>query len=33
VNAAPPPSVRAFGAASLLIWIAVIACGRLLAYF
>jgi hypothetical protein len=29
----PPPSVRAAGAASLLIWIAVIACGRLLAYF
>ena len=29
----PPPSVRVAGAASLLIWIAVIACGRLLAYF
>lgn len=29
----PPPSVRAFGAVSLLIWISVIACGRLLAYF
>jgi hypothetical protein len=29
----PPPSARAAGAASLLIWIAVIACGRLLAYF
>jgi len=29
----PPPSVRLAGAASLLIWIAVIACGRLLAYF
>lgn len=29
----PPPSVRAFGAVSLAIWIAVIACGRLLAYF
>ena len=29
----PPPSARAAGAASLLLWIAVIACGRLLAYF
>ena len=29
----PPPSVRVAGAASLLIWISVIACGRLLAYF
>ncbi|HEX6689945.1 MAG TPA: DUF6644 family protein [Burkholderiales bacterium] len=29
----PPPSVRLAGAASLLLWIAVIACGRLLAYF
>ena len=29
----PPPSVRMAGAASLLIWISVIACGRLLAYF
>jgi hypothetical protein len=29
----PPPSVRLAGAVSLLIWIAVIACGRLLAYF
>ena len=29
----PPPSVRLAGAASLLIWIAVISCGRLLAYF
>ena len=29
----PPPSVRFAGAASLLIWIAVISCGRLLAYF
>jgi hypothetical protein len=29
----PPPSVRFAGAASLLIWISVIACGRLLAYF
>ena len=29
----PPPSARLAGAASLLIWIGVIACGRLLAYF
>jgi hypothetical protein len=29
----PPPSVRAFAAASLLLWLSVIACGRLLAYF
>jgi hypothetical protein len=29
----PPPSARAAGAVSLLIWISVIACGRLLAYF
>jgi hypothetical protein len=29
----PPPSVRLAGAASLLIWVSVIACGRLLAYF
>jgi len=29
----PPPSVRLAGALSLAIWIAVIACGRLLAYF
>ena len=29
----PPPSVRAAAAASLLIWLSVIACGRLLAYF
>ena len=28
----PPPSVRAFAAISLLLWISVIACGRLLAY-
>ena len=28
-----PPSARACAAASLLIWISVIACGRLLAYF
>ena len=29
----PPPSVRASAAISLLLWISVIACGRLLAYF
>jgi hypothetical protein len=29
----PPPSARASAAVSLLLWIAVIACGRLLAYF
>jgi hypothetical protein len=29
----PPPSARASAALSLLIWISVIACGRLLAYF
>ena len=29
----PPPSVRLSAAVSLLIWISVIACGRLLAYF
>jgi hypothetical protein len=29
----PPPSVRAFAASSMLLWISVIACGRLLAYF
>jgi hypothetical protein len=29
----PPPSARFSAAASLLIWISVIACGRLLAYF
>jgi len=29
----PPPSVRFSAAASLLIWVSVIACGRLLAYF
>jgi hypothetical protein len=29
----PPPSARVSAAASLLIWICVIACGRLLAYF
>ena len=30
---APPPSVRISAAASLLVWVCVIACGRLLAYF
>jgi hypothetical protein len=29
----PPPSARACAAASLALWISVIACGRLLAYF
>jgi hypothetical protein len=29
----PPPSARLAGALSMLLWIAVIACGRLLAYF
>lgn len=29
----PPPSARLAGGLSLVIWIAVIACGRLLAYF
>lgn len=29
----PPPSARLAGALSLLVWISVIACGRLLAYF
>jgi hypothetical protein len=29
---APPPSARLAGALSLLIWVSVIACGRLLAY-
>jgi uncharacterized membrane-anchored protein len=29
----PPPSARLAGGVSLLIWISVIACGRLLAYF
>jgi uncharacterized protein DUF6644 len=29
----PPPPVRAAAAISLLLWISVIACGRLLAYF
>ena len=30
---APPPSARVSAVLSLLIWVAVIACGRLLAYF
>jgi hypothetical protein len=29
----PPPSARISAAVSLLVWVAVIACGRLLAYF
>ncbi|HUG75919.1 MAG TPA: hypothetical protein VML57_00360 [Burkholderiales bacterium] len=29
----PPPSARASAAISLVLWVAVIACGRLLAYF
>jgi uncharacterized membrane-anchored protein len=29
----PPPSARASATISLLLWVAVIACGRLLAYF
>jgi uncharacterized protein DUF6644 len=29
----PPPSARAAGAVSLVLWVSVIACGRLLAYF
>jgi hypothetical protein len=29
----PPPSARLAGALSLLLWLSVIACGRLLAYF
>src|SRR6185436_15996725 len=33
VNVAPPLGARAAGAASLLVWLSVIACGRLLAYF
>ena len=32
-NLPPPPSVRISAAASLLVWVSVIACGRLLAYF
>ncbi len=30
---APPPAARLAGALSILLWVAVIACGRLLAYF
>ena len=33
VDAMPPPAARLAAAASLVIWISVIACGRLLAYF
>lgn len=33
VDAAPPLAARAAGALSLTLWIGVIACGRLLAYF
>ena len=29
----PPPAARAAAATSLLLWVSVIACGRLLAYF
>ncbi len=32
LDAMPPPLVRASAAASLVLWISVIACGRLLAY-
>jgi hypothetical protein len=32
VDAAPPPAARAAGALSLMLWVSVIACGRLLAY-
>ena len=32
-NLPPPPSARVFAALSLALWVAVIACGRLLAYF
>lgn len=33
LDALPPAAARAAGALSLLVWISVIACGRLLAYF
>ena len=33
VGAMPPPAARIAAAASLVIWVSVIACGRLLAYF
>jgi hypothetical protein len=32
-DAAPPTAARAAGAVSLVLWLCVIACGRLLAYF
>ena len=32
VDAPPPPAARLAGALSLLLWLAVIACGRMLAY-
>ena len=32
-NLPPPPSARVFAGVSLALWVAVIACGRLLAYF
>jgi len=32
VDAMPPPAARACAALSLLLWVSVIACGRLLAY-
>ena len=32
-EALPPPAARAAAAISLLLWVSVIACGRLLAYF
>ena len=32
-NLPPPPSARVSAAVSLVLWVAVIACGRLLAYF
>jgi hypothetical protein len=33
MNVAPPPAARTAAAVSLLVWMSVIACGRLLAYF
>jgi hypothetical protein len=33
LDALPPAAARAAGAVSLLLWVSVIACGRLLAYF
>ena len=32
IDVLPPPLTRAAGAFSLLVWVSVIACGRLLAY-